>query len=100
MPMKNLQIASLASGAGLALIAAMAISATLPSTAKAAPASALSVAQEAAPTDLSAARRHHQARRSAPRNAFGSMGNSYEPSAPSYQGFGYGSGDNSRGQTW
>jgi hypothetical protein len=99
MSMRNVLISSQAKGAVLALIAAAALSATLPSVATAAPASTAQLATSV--SDFSAARRHHQARRTAPRDAFGSIaGGAATYGAPASQGYGYGSGDNSRGQTW
>ncbi len=100
MSTKNFPIASLLRGSGLALIAALAVSTTPASMAKAASAPVLSTAQQAASTDFSAARRRHYARRSAPRDAFGSIGGAYGGGYSTSQGFGYGVGDNSRNQTW
>ena len=100
MSVKNIQIASMARGAGLALVAALALSATPASSAGTASGSTLSIAQAATSTDISAARRHRQARRSASRNAFGSIGSSESFNSSGNTGFGYGVGDNSRGQTW
>jgi len=81
----------------LALFATLAITATAP--ALAAPAKVAGMTS--ASTDLSAARRHHQAQRKTVRNAYGAyVGGA--PAAPSqtWNNYGNGSGDNSRNQTW
>jgi hypothetical protein len=105
MPTKNVLLSSVARFTGLALIAAVITTVAMPSAtmaATAAPSQELSVAYRATlATDLSAARRRHHARRTTLRDAFGSIGGgSVTYGAPSYQGYGYGVGDNSRNQTW
>lgn len=99
----------------LALAAALALLAAIPTLGHAAPAPAKAVPAkstivkhgyaQATPTEFSsAARRHHHQRyvvreRDNFRGAYG-----YVPApvvvAPSYGGYGYGYGDNSRNQTW
>jgi hypothetical protein len=100
MSMKKGLIFSMGPSVALAVVAA-ALSATSPPAAIAAPAASFSTGQAAiSATDVSAARRRHHAR-TAPREAFGSIsGGSATYGAPSYQGYGYGYGDNSHNQTW
>jgi hypothetical protein len=105
MPTNNVMLPSIARLAGPALIAAVITTAAMPSAtmaATASPSQELSVVHGATlATDLSAARRRHYARRTTPRDAFGSIGGgsvTYE--APSHAGYGYGVGDNSHNQTW
>ncbi len=89
----------------LALAAALALTAAIPSIVHASPAKQTQAVAAGSVTDFSsAARRHrHVAHRAHFRNAYGAIpGPVYE--APSYgtgyQGYGYGYGDNSRNQTW
>lgn len=81
----------------LALFATVAITATEP--ASAAPAKV--TATTSASTDLSAARRHHQAQRKTVRNAYGAyVGGASAAPTQTWNNYGNGVGDNSRGQTW
>ena len=99
----------------LALAAALALTAAIPSVVRAEPSALPSAKTQPANaptakskfaanavTDFSAARRHrHVAHRAHVRNAYGAIvgGPVYE--TPSYGGgYGYGYGDNSRNQTW
>lgn len=106
MPAKNVLLSSIARFTGPALVTAVITTTAMPSAtmaAAAAPSQELSVAHSAAlATDLSAARRRHHARRTTTRDAFGSIGGGVTYGAPSssYQGYGYGVGDNSHNQTW
>jgi len=98
----------LALAAALALIAAIpSLAHAAPAPAKAAPAKSVVVKHayaQSMPTDFSsAARRHHQhyVVRNSVRNAYGAFVGGPVFAAPSYSsGFGYGYGDNSRNQTW
>jgi hypothetical protein len=99
----NFPMPSIVRASGLALLAAVAIGAAQPSAAIAATAQTPSISQSVtvAPTDISAARRHRQARKTSPREAYGSyVGVVGGGATASYPGYGYGVGDNSRGQTW
>lgn len=83
--------------AALALFATTAITATEPAFA----ASAKVTATTSASTDLSAARRHHQAQRKSVRNAYGAyVGGAATTPTQSWSNYGNGIGDNSRNQTW
>lgn len=99
----NLSMPSIGRASGLALLAAVAIGAAQPSAAIAATAQAPSVSHivVVTSTDIGAARRHRQVRQTSPRDAYGSyVSGAGGVATPSYPGYGYGVGDNSRGQTW
>ncbi len=92
----SIKTLSLRAGA-LALFATFAVAATEP--ALAAPAKTAAVSASA--TDLSAARRHHQAQRKSVRNAYGAyVGGASAAPAQTWNSYGNGVGDNSRNQTW
>ncbi|QUS40345.1 hypothetical protein RPMA_17000 [Tardiphaga alba] len=95
MSIKN---SSLRMGA-LALFATVAAAAQ-PAIATAAPAKAPSASVSQQASDFSAARRHHNVQRRAVRDAYGAYVGGGATAAPSSQPYGYGVGDNSRGQTW
>jgi hypothetical protein len=102
---KNLSLQSITRSSGLALLAVVAFGAAQPSAAVAAQLAAPSVSQSAAEvsTDFSAARRHRQVRQASPRNAYGSYvggAGAFTTQSRSGYSYGYGVGDNSRGQTW
>jgi hypothetical protein len=103
MSTKNVSLQSIGRIGGLALLAAVAIGGAQPTAAVAASVDAPSVSSAVALTssDIGAARRHRQARRSSPRDAYGSyVGGASGVASPSYPSYGYGVGDNSHGQTW
>ena len=106
MSTSNISSSSMVRGAGLALVAAAAVWASAPSAAIAAPREATQMSPASSATRAAieagaASKKHHHARRSNARDAFGSMsGGAVGPAAPSSGGYGYGVGDNSRNQTW
>lgn len=99
----------------LALAAALALTAAIPSVVRAEPAAVPSAKTQPVKaqwakskfavhsvTDFSAARRHrHVTHRAHVRNAYGAIVGAPVYQTPSYGGgYGYGYGDNSRNQTW
>jgi hypothetical protein len=86
---------------GFALLAGIAIGAAQPAAASV-PGHAQSITQSAAvtSTDISAARRTRQVRRTSPRDAYGSYLGGGGGVSQTYPRYGYGVGDNSRNQTW
>jgi hypothetical protein len=102
MSTKSLACQSIIRASGLALLAGIAVGAAQPAAAASVPGHTQSITQSAAvtSTDISAARRTRQARRTAPRDAYGSYVGGAGGVSPSYPGYGYGVGDNSRNQTW
>jgi hypothetical protein len=108
MSTKKLTLPSIIRASGLASLVVIAVGATQPAVAASAPAYLQWVSAPAAvtSTDISAARKNRQVRRTSPRDAYGSYvgGGSYVGApggvSQSYPGYGYGVGDNSRNQTW
>lgn len=106
MSTKKLTLPSIIRAGGLATLVGIIIGAAQPAVAASAPAYSQSIGSPAAvaSTDIGAARKTRQVRRTSPRDAYGSYRDSYVGGAggvsPSYPGYGYGVGDNSRNQTW
>ncbi|MGM4928373.1 hypothetical protein [Tardiphaga sp. 619_E2_N8_5] len=100
MSTKKLTLPSIIRASGLASLVVIAVGAAQPAVAASAPAYPQSISAPAAvtSTDISAARKNRQVRRTSPRDAYGSYVGA--PGAQSYPGYGYGVGDNSRNQTW
>jgi hypothetical protein len=98
----SLTLTSIARASGLALLAAMAVAAAEPSSASTVQVPSAGLAMVGS-TDISAARRHHQAKHASPRNAYGSYAGGaggFVPQSSNAGSYGYGYGDNSRNQTW
>lgn len=102
MSTKKLTLPSIIRAGGLATLVGIVIGAAQPAVAASAPAYSQSIGSPAAvaSTDISAARKTRQVRRTSPRDAYGSYVGGAGGVSPSYPGYGYGVGDNSRNQTW
>lgn len=102
MSTKRLARQSIIRASGLALLAGIAIGAAQPAAAAPAPAYPQSISPPAAvtSTDISAARKNRQVRRTSPRDAYGSYVGGAGGVSQTYPRYGYGVGDNSRNQTW
>ncbi|MGM4891411.1 hypothetical protein [Tardiphaga sp. 839_C3_N1_4] len=102
MSTKKLTLPSIIRASGFASLVVIAVGAAQPAVAASASVYPQWIGAPAAvtSTDISAARKNRQVRRTFPRDAYGSYVGAPGGVSQSYPGYGYGVGDNSRNQTW